>query len=600
MKRKISKSDWLRFHGLRASPFDGLQAEVEFASHLDFMLRSFVEPDGFDRVLGSMDSMEHTLLFAESGMGKSMCRLIADYYYRNSDLFRENEQWVLSVSHTHFAQVRAMALAQASEAKNKSLKDEINKQKDKSKGGTKGTQNNSFLEEEIALVNFSHHLYEIMSRMISSFVELIRSDTKFRLKISELPRQEKIFLSRLISPFAIYLDFFQVNLINNIGIPLSQPADLRIIIKEEDLFWILQSLELFVQWIKRIGISKIFVLVDGANKIEPVGINSLLIMDILRPLFANLSILGQKFGIVIKLFLPAELKGYIIFDYGLNLEVNVALLDLAWSKEGLLKILHERLAASKNDLGRDRTETSFDLFCAPDLRGRIENDLVRVARNNPRILLKVCGAMLDSHCSKEHSQDQLYWLTSEDWKSSIELYLKSETIDFKNNDTPLTQEEIIEIISRGENSELEFKSSTRWDYELNKTNKALLGVIVKTITGMLNANGGSLLIGVKDNGEILGIEKDILTLSPPNLDAYERFLIDSVKDYIGLEHTNFVKVQFIKIQEKTICEIKIRKAVEPVFMKSNSSEEFWVRTGNSTRSLSPRSTYIYITQHWKT
>ena len=52
------------------------------------------------------------------------------------------------------------------------------------------------------------------------------------------------------------------------------------------------------------------------------------------------------------------------------------------------------------------------------------------------------------------------------------------------------------LIATGESAVVEFKSSLRWDHVQRKRNKALELVIVKTIAGFLNHDGGDLLIGV--------------------------------------------------------------------------------------------------------
>ncbi len=523
MKQKISKADWLQFHGFGVSPFDALKAEVEFASHPDIMIRSFVEPPGFDRILGSMESSEHIILFAESGMGGSTCRFIVDDLIRNSELFRKNSQRVLSVPFTNFANVYALALAEARSARKRE------------EGGK--------TEQEVpVLVSFSHHLYEITSRMISAFADLVRREENLRLAIVALPQDEKQFVAQLIAPLDAYLDASQTRLLNDVGI--SWPTTIgaqsddhhkEVFITDGDTFWLMKNLELFARWLRGLDIIKIYLLIDEVDTIEPAAVNSLLVMDVLRPLFSNLSPLGTTYGIVFKLFLPAQLKNFIVLDPEIDLGANLGLLDLIWSKESLLKILRERLAVCKKDLDHDRTATSFDLFCSHDLRGRIEDELIRVASGNPRKLLSACATLLDIHCSREHSPDHLYWLTADDWKLTIERLSLPQVAQYDlSKGFPVTPEQVVELIAIGENSELEFKSSVRWDTVHQKINKALFDVIAKTITGMLNSNGGFLLIGVKDDGQILGVEQDVSTIKPPTLDAYERFLIDSIRDYIGL------------------------------------------------------------------
>ena len=49
------------------------------------------------------------------------------------------------------------------------------------------------------------------------------------------------------------------------------------------------------------------------------------------------------------------------------------------------------------------------------------------------------------------------------------------------------------LILKGESDDLEFKSSFRYDYRQQKVNKALETVIIKTLAGFMNTQGGSLL-----------------------------------------------------------------------------------------------------------
>ena len=54
------------------------------------------------------------------------------------------------------------------------------------------------------------------------------------------------------------------------------------------------------------------------------------------------------------------------------------------------------------------------------------------------------------------------------------------------------------LIARGESVNLEFKSSFRWDLKENKVNRVLEAVVLKTLAGYMNGNGGTLLIGVAE------------------------------------------------------------------------------------------------------
>src|SRR5208283_3043698 len=77
-----------------------------------------------------------------------------------------------------------------------------------------------------------------------------------------------------------------------------------------------------------------------------------------------------------------------------------------------------------------------------------------------------------------------------------------------------------ELIAQGESDSLEFKSSFRWDLRENKVNRALEGVVLKTIAGYMNGNGGTLLIGVADDGRVVGLGHDYPTLKKPDRDGF--------------------------------------------------------------------------------
>jgi predicted HTH transcriptional regulator len=72
------------------------------------------------------------------------------------------------------------------------------------------------------------------------------------------------------------------------------------------------------------------------------------------------------------------------------------------------------------------------------------------------------------------------------------------------------------LIEQGESAELEFKSTVRWDLRESKKNPDLEAVIRYTVAGFLNANGGTLLIGVGDDGSIVGLQPDYGTFRKPN------------------------------------------------------------------------------------
>jgi len=154
------------------------------------------------------------------------------------------------------------------------------------------------------------------------------------------------------------------------------------------------------------------------------------------------------------------------------------------------------------------------------------------------------------------------------------------------------------LLSKSEDQHIEFKSSIRWDYKNKKINKDLEFVIVKTIAGFLNSEGGTLLLGVDDNGVPVGLEADYKTLNKQNSDGYEIFLIRLVSNYLGKEFCSNVNISFFTINNKEICSLTIQQNDEPVFIEK-LGQAFYVRTGSSTQQLNTKEALEYIQKHFE-
>ena len=144
------------------------------------------------------------------------------------------------------------------------------------------------------------------------------------------------------------------------------------------------------------------------------------------------------------------------------------------------------------------------------------------------------------------------------------------------------------VIALGEGENIEFKSSLRWDLEQTCANRALEAIVAKTIAGFMNHRGGSLLIGVADNGEILGLQGDYTTLKHRNRDGFERSLIDLVKTRLGGDKCSLVHCVFYETNGKDICRVIVEPSSEAVYCQDGKVPRYYLRTGNGTRELNVR------------
>ena len=155
-----------------------------------------------------------------------------------------------------------------------------------------------------------------------------------------------------------------------------------------------------------------------------------------------------------------------------------------------------------------------------------------------------------------------------------------------------------ELVVLGESATLEFKSTLQWDLVQNRTNKELRHSVLKTIAAFLNSSGGTLVIGVEDDGQVLGLDNDLKTLQG-SVDRFGQLLTSLIGEHIGVHHSASIQIRFENLEGKTVCLIETDKAPEPAFLKGPRGKEFHIRFGNTTRMLDAEETVRYIEMNWE-
>ena len=164
--------------------------------------------------------------------------------------------------------------------------------------------------------------------------------------------------------------------------------------------------------------------------------------------------------------------------------------------------------------------------------------------------------------------------------------------DPKNPALRLTESKNYEdIIANGEGEGVEFKpalsyhfTKRTWQgkYEVNY-------IIAKAICAFLNSkDGGLLFIGVKDNGEIQGLNFDLNLADKANKIDYFKLDFDRVlNNFIGFSVKPIVNMELTNVKEKQICVVKVEPSKhKPVFLKTqDDKKEFWVRGNASNRQI---------------
>jgi len=280
------------------------------------------------------------------------------------------------------------------------------------------------------------------------------------------------------------------------------------------------------------------------------------------------------------------------------------ILDNSWLKMANSKNYHHFFPKSylrKQGIGNENSIVNITLVGA-DLNKR------KIRAKAPSIYIQdFLDENAELHKSiKSHLIDNIddFGIYSDDYavfleKRATSIYnaLKNR-IEFTNTEK-IEDTELKELILIGENEKLEMKSTLRYDLRQNIVNKNLEYVIAKTVSAFLNSEGGILIIGVDDNGNALGLEKDIETFAKKDVDGFELHLRNIIKKHLGSNFEKHLKITFPTIDEKTICKVKILKSGKPVFANFEGKDSFYVRNGNSSIPKNREEQSEYEKLHWK-
>jgi uncharacterized protein YaaQ len=162
----------------------------------------------------------------------------------------------------------------------------------------------------------------------------------------------------------------------------------------------------------------------------------------------------------------------------------------------------------------------------------------------------------------------------------------------------LSQEDLIySLIRKGENKHIEFKETfskstdpkkPKYGQKDTEVEKASL----KTIVGFLNAGGGTLLIGIADDGTVKGVEEDFYKSN----DKYKLNFKNALNTKIGSEFYSLIDFELLTVGGKQILKVDCKQSFDPCFF---DQKEFFVRTNPATDKLEGKKQADYIRNHFK-
>lgn len=150
------------------------------------------------------------------------------------------------------------------------------------------------------------------------------------------------------------------------------------------------------------------------------------------------------------------------------------------------------------------------------------------------------------------------------------------------------------IIASGETDRVEFKSTLRINLHTGEEDARMETAVLKTIAGFLNTHGGTLVIGVADDGNPVGIEADGFA----NEDKMSQHLANLVNDRIGAKTWSSLHANFDDYSGVRVLSVRCEKAQFPSYVKGDKTEVFYVRAGTSTVALPVGQIADYVNQRF--
>jgi type I restriction enzyme R subunit len=169
-----------------------------------------------------------------------------------------------------------------------------------------------------------------------------------------------------------------------------------------------------------------------------------------------------------------------------------------------------------------------------------------------------------------------------------------------------------ELLGRKEDQHLEFKSTLRWDLAKGEKSRLVEGASIKTVAAFLNAEfGGTLLIGVGDGGEVVGLEHDYGTLHREGRDDSDVFLLhlnQVIEGAVGLAAAANVTTTIHRVDGHDLCRVHVEPSGHPIDAEVTVADEhgqfakkraFFIRLNNGTRSIEDEAERErYVAQRW--
>ena len=156
-------------------------------------------------------------------------------------------------------------------------------------------------------------------------------------------------------------------------------------------------------------------------------------------------------------------------------------------------------------------------------------------------------------------------------------------------------DEVRNIIRQGESKKIEYKETLSLDVKKKTKEKYIELSALKTIVAFLNTEGGVLLLGVADNGDVTGIDSEIDKFHKGNADKFLLHMKNIIKTRIGEEFYPYIEYNLVAVGNRNVLLINCKESESPCYL---DSAEFYVRTNPATDKLEGPKLVKYVQNHF--
>ena len=154
--------------------------------------------------------------------------------------------------------------------------------------------------------------------------------------------------------------------------------------------------------------------------------------------------------------------------------------------------------------------------------------------------------------------------------------------------------DVEDLVRGGEGDLVELKSTLRVNLHTRQRDSRMELAVLRTLAGFLNRDGGTLIVGVGDDGSPIGLDVDGFE----NEDRMHQHLVNIVDRSMDALVWAYLHANFDDYEEGRVLVVRCEKAKAPVYVKDGKDQRFYVRQGPSTRELPVGDAHQYISHRF--